>query len=292
VPNSLVGLFFTCFLIFYLLFIIGEVEEVGEGVEGFKKGDKVYGSAPNGAYAEKIAIDATAVHHLPKGMSFTEGAAFGLIYPTSYAGLVHRAGLLPNETLLVHAAAGGVGTAAVQIGRAIGATVIATVGSTAKVEIAKKAGAHHVIDLSKEDLVSAVKTITGDKGADVVYDPVGGDVFDKSTSCTAWNGRIIVVGFASGTIPAFKINRALLKSISVVGLFWGAMTIREPEKTKDTFDALLALYTRGLIHPIIYHDIYDLQDLPKALAVLGSRKSYGKVIVRVDKSITLQPSNL
>eukprot|EP00026_Physarum_polycephalum_P011106 Phypoly_transcript_11305.p1 GENE.Phypoly_transcript_11305~~Phypoly_transcript_11305.p1 ORF type:complete len:337 (+),score=54.53 Phypoly_transcript_11305:193-1203(+) len=270
----------------------GEVEEVGGGVEGFKKGDKVYGSLPFGAYAEYVVVDATAVLHLPKGMNFVEGAAFGMVYPTSYAGLVHRANLLPKETLLVHAAAGGVGTAAVQIGRAIGATVIATVGSSAKVEIAKQAGAHHVIDLSKEDLVSAVKKLTDDKGADVVYDPVGGDLFDKSTSCTAWNGRILVVGFASGTIPAFKTNRALLKSISVVGLFWGAMMIREPEKAKDTFDALLALYSRGLIRPIIYPDVYDLEDLPKTLAVLGSRKSYGKLIVRIDKSLTVKSSNL
>jgi len=268
----------------------GDVKEVGEGVEDFKKGDKVYGSVPHGAYAERIVVAANMVQHMPKGMSYAEGAAFGMIYPTSYAGLVHRANLRPKETLLVHAAAGGVGTAAVQIGRFIGATVIATVGSSEKVEVARRAGAHHVIDLSKEDLVSSVKQLTDGKGADVVYDPVGGDVFDKSTSCTAWNGRIIVVGFASGTIPNLKLNRVLLKSISVVGLFWGAMTIHEPQLAQETFATLKELYTRGVLKPIIYPEIHDLANLPKVLGVLGSRKSYGKLVVRVDERVKLHPN--
>jgi len=260
----------------------GDVLEVGEGVEGFKKGDKVFGSAQHGAYAQKIVAEASKVQHLPKGMSYAEGAGFGMVYPTSYAGLVYRANLRPKETLLVLAAAGGVGIAAVQIGKALGATVIAAVGSTPKVEIARKAGAHHVIDLSKEDLVSGVKRLTGGKGVDVVYDPVGGDLFDKSTSCTAWNGRIIVVGFASGTIPSLKINRVLLKSISVVGLFWGALTVNEPHLAQETFNALNELYARGQIKPIIYPEINDLANLPKSLEILGSRKSYGKLVVRVD----------
>jgi len=268
----------------------GDIKEVGEGVEGFKKGDKVYGSVPHGAYAERIVVAANMVQHMPKGMSYAEGAAFGMIYPTSYAGLVHRANLRPKETLLVHAAAGGVGTAAVQIGRFIGATVIATVGSSEKVEVARRAGAHHVIDLSKEDLVSSVKQLTDGKGADVVYDPVGGDVFDKSTSCTAWNGRIIVVGFASGTIPNLKVNRVLLKSISVVGLFWGAMTVHEPQLAQETFATLKDLYTRGVLKPIIYPEIHDLANLPKVLNILGTRKSYGKLVVRVDERVKLHPS--
>jgi len=269
----------------------GDVLEVGEGVQGFKKGDKVFGSVPHGAYAERIVIDASMVHHFPKGMSYAEAAGFGMVYPTSYAGLVFRGNLRPKETLLVLAAAGGVGIAAVQIGRALGATVIAAVGSTPKVEIARKAGAQHVIDLSKEDLVSSVKRITGGKGADVVYDPVGGELFDKCTSCTAWNGRILVVGFASGTIPSLKVNRTLLKSISVVGVFWGGLTLNEPHLVPETFNALYELYARGQIKPIIFPEVFDLANVPKALGVLGSRKSYGKIVVRVDSRLDLH-SNL
>jgi len=223
-------------------------------------------------------------------MSYIEGAAFGMIYPTSYAGLIYRAKLQPGETLLVHAAAGGVGTAAVQIGKAIGATVIATVGSTQTVDIAKRAGAHYVIDLSKEDLVASVKKITGGAGADVVYDPVGGDVFDKSTSCTAWNGRIVVVGFASGTIPSLKVNRVLLKSISIVGLFWGAMAVNEPDLIAAGHDVLRDMYIKGQLKPIIYPEIYDLSNVPKALQILGTRKSYGKIVVRVDERVKLHSS--
>jgi len=221
-------------------------------------------------------------------MSFIDGAAFSTTYPTSYGGLVYRANLQPNETLLVHAAAGGVGTAAVQIGRALGAKVIATVGSTEKVEIAKKAGAHHVIDLSKQDLVASVKALTDGKGADVIYDPVGGEVFDKSTSCIAWNGRIVVVGFASGTIPSVKTNRVLLKNMSIVGLAWGAHALHEPDKMVQAMDALLAMYARGQLRPLIYPKIFKLRELPEALKLLGSRKSYGKIVISNENDGSLQ----
>jgi len=269
----------------------GVVREVGESVKAFKKGDQVYGTIPYGSYAEQVVVPASLLQPLPKGMSFVEGAAFGLIYPTSYAGLLNRAALKAGEILLVHAAAGGVGTAAVQIGRALGATVIATVGSASKVEIAKCAGAHHVVDLSNEDLVAVAKKLTQGKGADVVYDPVGGDVFDQSLKCTAWNGRVVVVGFASGTIPTLKVNYVLLKSISIVGLFWGAMVSQEPKAAAEVLRALTDLYTRGLIKPIIFPEIYDLAELPKTLEILGSRKSYGKLVVRVDEKTKLH-SNL
>jgi NADPH2:quinone reductase len=216
---------------------------------------------------------------MPDGMSFDEGAAFPIVYPTSYAGLVFRAGLRAGETLLVHAAAGGVGIAAVQIGKALGARVIATAGGTEKLEIARRAGADVAIDYASGDWVEAVKQATGGRGADVIYDSVGGDVTDGSLRCIAWNGRLLVIGFASGRIPEVKLNRVLLKNISLVGLHWGAHAVHEPARIGETFDALFALLAAGKIRPLAYRT-YGLAELPEALAALGSRRSWGKVIVR------------
>eukprot|EP01113_Clastostelium_recurvatum_P049665 TRINITY_DN9244_c0_g1_i1.p1 TRINITY_DN9244_c0_g1~~TRINITY_DN9244_c0_g1_i1.p1 ORF type:complete len:332 (-),score=42.01 TRINITY_DN9244_c0_g1_i1:388-1383(-) len=168
----------------------GVVVSTSPNVKKVRAGDRVYGSSMMGAFAERISVPETNVRRMPEGMSFSEGAAFGMVYATSYAGLVLRAQVRPGETVLVHAAAGGVGTAAVQIAKSLGATVIATVGSKEKVGVAKEAGADHVIDLSStDDFASAVKDLTGGRGADVIYDPVGGGVFDRSLSCVAWNGR-------------------------------------------------------------------------------------------------------
>jgi NADPH2:quinone reductase len=211
-------------------------------------------------------------------MSFEEGAALPIIYPTSYAGLVYRAALQPKEDLLVHAAAGGVGTAAVQIGKALGARVIATAGGAEKLEIARREGADELIDYQKEDFVARVMELTGGKGADVIYDSVGGDVFEKSLKCIAWNGRLLVIGFASGTIPSVRANRILLKNIAVTGLHWGAHAAKDPEKIPRTFEALFELYRAGKIRPVIFAT-YALEELPAALDALAGRKTYGKVIV-------------
>jgi NADPH2:quinone reductase len=211
-------------------------------------------------------------------MSFAAGAAFPIIYPTSYAGLVFRANLRPGEDLLVHAAAGGVGIAAVQIGAALGARVIATAGSAEKLEIARQNGADEVIDYRSEDFVERVMELTGGKGADVIYDSVGGDVFDRSLKCIAWNGRLLVIGFASGRIPEVKANRILLKNIAVTGLHWGAHVAKEPARIPETFAALFDLYASGKIEPVIYKT-YGLDEVPVALHDLASRKTYGKVIV-------------
>jgi NADPH2:quinone reductase len=212
-------------------------------------------------------------------MTFEEGAAFPIVYPTSYAALVLRARLERGETLLVHAAAGGVGIAAVQIGKALGARVIATAGGAEKLEIAKRAGADVAIDYKSGDWVEAVKQATDGRGADVIYDSVGGDITDGSLKCIAWNGRLLVIGFASGRIPEVKLNRVLLKNISLVGLHWGAHVFNEPARIGETFDALFALLAEGKIKPLVYRT-YGLDELPDALAALGSRKSWGKVIVR------------
>lgn len=211
-------------------------------------------------------------------MSFEEAAAFPIVYPTSYAALVFRARIEAGETLLVHAAAGGVGLAAVQIGRALGARVIATAGDPEKLEIARAAGADVAIDYREEDWVARVKHETGGRGADVIYDSVGGSVFDGSMRCIAWNGRLLVVGFASGRIPEVKVNRILLKNIAIVGIHWTAYILNEPERVAEIFDALDALYKEGAVRPEIC-GTYALEELPEALEALAGRRTYGKLVV-------------
>jgi len=258
--------------------LAGTVYAVGEGVRGFAVGDQVFGSTSVGAFAERAVLPAKAAYRIPQGMSFAEAASFPIVYPTSYAGLVYRAHLQAGENLLVHAAAGGVGIAAVQIGKALGARVIATAGGADKLEVARRAGADVCIDYRGADWVEQVKQATGGKGADVIYDSVGGDVFDQSLKCIAWNGRLLVIGFASGRIPEVKANRILLKNIAIVGLHWGAHVLNEPERIGQCFEALFELYAAGKIRPVIYQT-FPLDQVPAALAALGSRQSYGKVIV-------------
>ena len=258
--------------------IAGVVREVGEGVEGFAVGDRILAGTQTGGFAETAVVPARDAHLLPDGMSFEEGAAIPIIYPTSYAALIFRANLQAGETLLVHAAAGGVGSAALQIGKALGARVIATVGGAEKAEIARELGADEVIDYRVGDFVARVNEITGGSGADVIYDSVGGDVFDRSLKCIAWNGRLLVVGFASGRIPELKANRILLKNIAVTGIHWGAYLDNEPERVPETFEGLFALYREGMIKPLIFKS-YALEDLPSALGDLASRKTHGKLII-------------
>jgi len=191
---------------------------------------------------------------------------------------VHRARIQPGEWLLVHAAAGGVGIAAVQIGKALGARVLATAGGADKLAVAKRAGADVVLDYRDAGWVDAVKEATGGKGADVIYDSVGGSVTDQSLKCIAWNGRLLVIGFASGPIPEIKANRILLKNIAVVGLHWGAYAQHEPERIPETFAALFRLYEEGKIKPLVFRT-YPLAELPAALEALGSRQTWGKVVV-------------
>jgi NADPH2:quinone reductase len=215
---------------------------------------------------------------MPDGMTFEEGAALPIVYPTSYAALVLRAAIRPGETLLVHAAAGGVGLAAVQIGKALGARVIGTAGGSEKCEVARRAGADHTIDYNAEEFAPKVMELTEGRGADVIYDSVGGDTTDQSLKCIAWNGRLLIIGFASGKIPAIQANRILLKNIAVTGLHWGAHAQKDPKRIGQVMDALFALYDKGAIEPVIFGR-YPLDQVPVALAALGGRRSYGKVIV-------------
>ena len=258
--------------------LAGVVREVGSEVKGIRAGDRVLASGNTGAFAELAVADERAVHLLPESMSFDEGAALPVIYPTSYAGLVFRGELREGETLLVHAAAGGVGVAAVQIGRALGARVIATAGGREKCEIALREGAHEAIDYRKDDFATRVLELTGGRGADVIYDSVGGEITDKSLKCIAWNGRLVIIGFAGGEIPAIKANRILLKNIAVTGLHWGAHAEKDPDRVTDCFRALFRLHARGQIAPVIYRR-YKLDELPTALAALANRETHGKVII-------------
>lgn len=258
--------------------VAGIVEAVGEGAERFEVGDRVLASAGLGGFAERAVVPARGAYRMPEGMSFEQGAAFPIIYPTAYAGLVHRGRLREGETLLVHAAAGGVGSAAVQIGNALGARVIATAGGPEKCEVALRAGADVAIDYAREDFVARVKEETGGRGADVIYDSVGGDVFEGSLKCIAWNGRLVVIGFAGGTIPKVAANRILLKNIEVTGLHWGAYVQHQPASIGEVFDALFALYEAGSIRPLVFR-AYPLEEASQALVDLGSRRTWGKVVL-------------
>jgi len=259
--------------------LAGVVTEVGAGVEGFAVGDRVLASVPFGAYAQRAVVPARSACVMPGTMSFEEAAAFPVVYPTSYAGLVYRAHLQAGEYLLVHAAAGGVGLAAVQIGKALGARVIATAGGPDKLEIARQAGADVLIDYRHEDWVERVKQATDGHGADVIYDSVGGDTFDLSLKCIAWSGRLLVIGFASGRIPEVKLNRVLLKNIAIVGLHWGAYAIHERERIPEAYNALFRMYDEGRVRPVIFKT-FPLAELPAALAALAGRQTYGKVVVK------------
>jgi NADPH2:quinone reductase len=256
----------------------GEVVEAGDAC-GLKVGERVM-TNHSGAFAEYMIAPQEAAFRIPASMSDTDAAAFQINYQTGYFALVYRACLKPSEFLLVHGGAGGVGTAAIQTGKAMGAKVIATAGSPDKLEICRQCGAEFLINYRTQDFVAKVKQYTGGKGADVIFDPVGGDVFDLSTRCIAWEGRIVVIGFTSGRIPEFRTNRALLKNMSVVGLWWGSYRIHKPLLMEQTQERLYRMYDEGSIKPII-HSVHDLKDLPEALALIENRQSHGKVVMKV-----------
>lgn len=258
--------------------IAGIVTGSGTGVSGFAAGDRVFAMLGWGGYASAAVAPAATVVEMPATMSFEEGAAFGIVYQTSYFGLVYRAALQAGETLLVHAAAGGVGLAAVQIGKALGARVIATASSADKLAIARQHGADAAFEYGSSDWVDAVKEFTDGRGADVIYDPVGGDIFDLSLKCIAFGGRLLVIGFASGRIPTMQVNRILLKNIAIVGLHWGAYREHDPAKIPEAMRALFALYEEGKITPLV-SSTYPLHQAADALAEIASRRSTGKVVL-------------
>ena len=259
--------------------LCGEVIEVGEGVTCFAVGDRVIGDTalPHGAFAQYALMDASAALPAPRALDDAEAAPFYITYETCWIGLHRRARLLPGETLLVHAAAGGVGTGAIQLGKAAGARVIGVVGGPDKAAVAKEAGADIVIDRSEEDFVSVVKEVTGGNGADVVFDPVGGDVFYKSTKCVAFEGRILVVGFASGDIPSAALNHALVKNYDILGLQARTYRFRENEAIREHYAALLRLTETGVIKTMVTERL-SLADVPDGLRRLGAGTTTGRIV--------------
>jgi NADPH:quinone reductase len=261
--------------------VAGIVDAVGSEVKHVFPGDPVMAMTHNGAFAEYSLAAADRTFHLIAGMEFAEAAAMPVVYHTSYFALHRRAALAHREWLLVHAGASGVGMSAIQIGKAYGARVIATAGSQAKLDFCLAQGADHALSYSDAGWVERVKEITGGRGVDVVYDPVGGDVFDLSTRCIAGEGRILVIGFASGRIPDVQANRVLLKDISIVGVHWGQYVAHHPEFLGHTHEVLTAMYLGGQIHPVVGKK-FRLEEVPAGLRQLAGRKMVGKAVVVMD----------
>jgi NADPH:quinone reductase-like Zn-dependent oxidoreductase len=257
----------------------GEVLAVGEGVQRFKPGQRVMGLTGYGAFAEEILVPENQLIPVPDGMNDHTAAAFSMVYGTSYHALKQRANIQPGETLLVLGASGGVGLAAVELGKAMGATVIAAASSAEKLEVAKEAGADDLINYAEDDLKDALKQ-RYPKGVDVIYDPVGDRFTEAAIRNMAWNGRLLIVGFAAGDIPKIPANLALLKGCSIIGVFWGAFTQKEPQTNIQNIMELMQLFNQGKINPRI-SQVFPFEEYEQALAALTSRTAKGKVVLDI-----------
>ncbi|KAH9949003.1 alcohol dehydrogenase [Amylocystis lapponica] len=245
----------------------------------FKPGDRVFGFS-QGAYADQCVASWKMLAPLPDNMTFDQGAGMYITWPTSYEGLVGRAELKSGEWVLITASAGGVGIAALQIAKALGAKVIAAAGSQDKLDISTRhGGADYAVNYTKPGWQKEVLKITGGKGVDVVYDPVG--MIRDSLKCLAWKGRAVVVGFAGGQIEKLPLNLVLLKNVSIVGVHWGAYTKNELQRIPVVWQALLDLFSSGRITPVVYSEVFPLEKLSDGLLALEQRKTWGKVIVRI-----------
>jgi len=261
--------------------LAGVVKEVGPGVTGFKEGDKVIAFTTYGAFAEEVKTEAARLLPLPEGMDFASGAAFLLSYGTSDHALRDRGGLEPGETLLVLGAAGGVGLAAIEIGKALGARVIACASSEEKLAVCREHGADAGINYAAEDLRERIKALTEGRGVDVVYDPVGGPYTEPAFRSLAWRGRLLVVGFAAGDIPKLPLNLALLKGAAVVGVFWGDFTRREPRAFADSLRQLGDWFREGKLRPHISRT-FPLREAAEALKLMAARQVKGKVVLIIE----------
>lgn len=262
--------------------VCGEVTAVGEEVTGIGVGDRVIGGTalPAGGYAHEALLDADAVHAAPRALDDAEAAALVVSYQTGWFGLHRRARLRAGEHLLVHAASGGVGSAAVQLGAAAGAHVIGVVGGPDKAELARSLGCDVVVDRRAEDVVQRVKEATGGHGADVVYDPVGGSAYTASTRCIAFEGRVVVVGFASGTVPEARLNHVMVKNYSVLGLHLGLYRERDPEAVRACHAELVRLADEGRVRPLV-GDRLALEDVPRALTSIAGGTTSGRPVVQL-----------
>ncbi|MEH6591146.1 MAG: NADPH:quinone oxidoreductase family protein [Halioglobus sp.] len=256
----------------------GVVSAVGANVTRFKVGDNVLSMGGAGAFCEQIAVNEYGTFPMPEGLSFEQAAGISITYFTSYYALKQRANLQAGETMLVMGAAGGVGTTAIELGKLMGAKVIAAASSAEKLELCKSLGADEVINYSEENLKDRIKELTGGKGVDVVYDPVGGDYAEPAIRGMAWNGRYLVIGFASGPIPKISLNLALLKGCSIVGVFWGRFAGEEPAVNMQNIEDLWALFAEGKIKPVVT-DSFSIDQYEEAFNCLIERRARGKVIM-------------
>ncbi|MBV2358306.1 NADPH:quinone oxidoreductase family protein [Thalassococcus sp. CAU 1522] len=257
--------------------VAGTVNAVGDGVTGFAPGDRVAVFGGQGGLAEQGVFDAARAVKLPPAMDFVQAAAFQIAYGTSHVALDHRARLKPGETLLVLGAAGGVGLTAVEIGKVMGARVVACARGADKLAVARAAGADHLIDAASQDIRAEMKALGG---ADVVYDPVGGEQFDAAFRSCKPEGRILTIGFASGSVPQIKANHLLVKNLSVLGLYWGGYLAFRPEVLTGSLATLLDWFDAGKITPHV-SDVLPLERAADGMALLRSRKSTGKVVIRI-----------
>ncbi|NVJ69609.1 MAG: NADPH:quinone oxidoreductase family protein [Alphaproteobacteria bacterium] len=257
----------------------GIVAELGEGVTNVKVGDRVIFFNQAGAFAEKAVAPAAPLVPMPDSMPFEVAAGFTITYATSYHALKQRANIQPGESILVLGAAGGVGLATVELAKAMGAVVIAAASTDEKLEFCKNAGADHLINYSTEDLKERVKVITGGKGVDVIYDPVGGDYTETALRTMAPGGRHLVIGFAAGDIPRPPLNLCLLKQCSIVGVFWGNWARANPKLQIQNMMEMFAMYEKGTIDPLV-NDVFSLDDVVEAFACLSERRAKGKVILK------------
>jgi NADPH2:quinone reductase len=256
------------------------LEVCGTVLDGPRTGERVLAGPglPRGGMADQVVVPEVAAHAVPDDLPAAKAASMLITYQTGYVGLHRRAQLKAGETLLVHAGAGGVGSAAIQLGKAAGARVIATAGGPEKVKVCEELGADVAIDYLADDFVAVVKDVTAGRGADVIYDSVGGDIFDKSRKCIAFEGRIVVVGFAGGRIADAPTNHALVKNYSVVGLHWGLYRHYEPQIFVDTHAALVELWARREVDPLVGAEL-PLEQAPQALTRLSDRGTVGKVVL-------------
>lgn len=260
--------------------VAGRIDAIGVGVTGLEIGQRVLALLDHGGFAESAVARPDDVILLPDSLDTVTAAGFAIVYGTAYGALVWRAGLTRGEVLLVHGAAGGVGLAAVECGKALGAMVIATARGASRTAVAKAHGADHVIDSEAPDLVQQLRTITDGRGVDVVFDPVGGTLFDASLRAIAWEGRIVVIGFASGTIPQVPANILLVKNAAVSGLYWGSYRRHDPERVRAAFQQLFDWHEAGLIRPKT-SEVVPLAETPAALDRLLQRRTTGKLVVDV-----------
>lgn len=261
--------------------IAGAIDAVGEGVTSWQPGDPVLGIPEIAGFAEQTVLDASKVFRIPQGMDWAQAAALPLVYHTSYFALRDRGELCAGERLLVHAGASGTGMSAIQLGKAFGARVIATAGSREKLEFARRQGADHALDYRDAAWVEEVKGLTGGHGADVIYDPVGGDIFDLSLKCIAPAGRLLVIGFAGGRIPSIAANRILLKNIAIVGVYWGGKVKADRGYLARTQHAIEALWNEGKIRPAV-SATWPLRELPDAMRALRERRVLGKAVLLIE----------